>query len=101
VELKGLKQKSGESLRDFYRRFGELRAQVHDITEREVIEAFSYGILDKWQFHDFFKENPRSNEEFKRTVEKMIAVKEKTQEIFLDRNNRNNSDGRNHQSNEQ
>jgi hypothetical protein len=101
VELKGLKQKSGKSLRYFYRRFGELRAQVHDITEQEVIEALSYGILARWQFHDFFKENPRSNEEFKRMVEKMITVEEKPRERFLDRNNRNNSDGRNHQSNEQ
>jgi len=50
AELKGLKQKEGESLRDYYRRFGELRAQVHDITEREVIEAFSHGIMARWQF---------------------------------------------------
>jgi hypothetical protein len=50
AELKGLKQKGGESLRDYYRRFGELRAQVHDITKREVIEAFSHGIMAKWQF---------------------------------------------------
>jgi hypothetical protein len=50
AELKGLKQKGVESLRDYYRWFGELRAQVHDITEREVIEAFSYWILAKWQF---------------------------------------------------
>lgn len=47
AELKGLKQKNGESLRDFYRRFGELRAQVHDITKHEVMEAFSYGIRIK------------------------------------------------------
>jgi hypothetical protein len=73
-------------------RFGELRAQIHDIIEQEVIEAFSYGILAKWQFHDFCKENPRSNEEFKRTMEKMIATEEKTQERFLDRNNRDNPD---------
>jgi hypothetical protein len=33
AELKGLKQKGGESLKDYYRRFGELRVQVHDITE--------------------------------------------------------------------
>jgi hypothetical protein len=33
AELKGLKQKEDESLRDYYRRFGELRAQVHEITE--------------------------------------------------------------------
>jgi hypothetical protein len=47
TELKGLKQKEGESLRDYYRCFGELRAQVHDITKREVIEAFSHGIIAK------------------------------------------------------
>ena len=34
AELKGLKQKGGESLRNYYRRFGKLRAQVHDITQR-------------------------------------------------------------------
>jgi hypothetical protein len=48
AELKGLKQKGGESLRDYYRRFGELRTQIHDITEREVIEAFSHRIKAKW-----------------------------------------------------
>jgi hypothetical protein len=37
AELKELKQKGGESLRDYYRRFGELCAQVHDITKRDVI----------------------------------------------------------------
>jgi hypothetical protein len=76
-----------------------LRAQVHDITEREVIEAFSYGILAKWQFQDFYKENPRSNEEFKRTVEKMITAEEKTRERFPDWNNLDNLDRQNHWNN--
>jgi len=44
AELKGVKQRRGESLREYYRRFGEFRAQVHDITDREVIEAFAEGI---------------------------------------------------------
>jgi hypothetical protein len=88
VELKWLKQKGGESLRDYYRHFGKLCAQVHDITEREVIKAFSHRIMAKWQFQDFCKENPRNNEEFRRTVEKMIMAEEKTKERFLDRNNR-------------
>jgi hypothetical protein len=70
AELKGLKQKGGESLIDYYRHFGELHAQVHDITKQEVIEAFSHGIMAKWQFQDFCKENPRNNEEFRHTVEK-------------------------------
>jgi hypothetical protein len=47
--------------------------------------------MAKWQFQDFYKENPRNNEEFKRTVEKMITVEEKTRERFLDRNNRDNN----------
>jgi hypothetical protein len=93
TELKGLKQKRGESLRDYYRRFGELCAQVHDITEREVIEAFSHGIMAKWQFQDFCKENPRNNKEFRCMVEKMIMVEEKTRKRFPDRNNRENNRG--------
>jgi hypothetical protein len=47
AELKGLKQKGGKSLKDYYRCFGELRAQVHDITEREVIKTFPHGIMAK------------------------------------------------------
>jgi hypothetical protein len=87
AELKELKQKGGESLRDYYRCFGELRAKVHDINEREVIEAFSHGIMAKWQLQDFCKENPRNNEEFRHVVEKMIMAEEKMRERFLDRNN--------------
>ena len=45
AELKGVRQRRGESLREYYRIFGEFRAQVHDITNREVIEAFAEGIL--------------------------------------------------------
>jgi len=92
AELKGLKQKGDESLRNYYRRFGELRAQVHDITETEVIKAFSHRIMARWQFQDFCKENLRNNEEFRRTVEKMIIAEEKTRERFPDRNNRDNPD---------
>jgi hypothetical protein len=52
-----------------------------------VIEAFSHGIMAKWQFQDFCKENPRNNEEFRRMLEKMIMAEEKTRERFLDKNN--------------
>jgi hypothetical protein len=69
---------------------------VHDITEQEVIEAFSHGIMAKWQFQDFCKENPRNNKEFRCIVEKMITVEEKTQERFPGRNNRDNLDRQNH-----
>jgi hypothetical protein len=68
-----------------------LRAQVHDITEREVIEAFSHGIMAKRQFQDFCKENLRNNEEFRCTVERMIMVEEKMRERLPDRNNQENN----------
>ena len=51
--------------------------------------------MARWQFQDFCKENPRNNEEFRRTVEKMITAEEKTQERFSDRNNRDNPDRQN------
>jgi hypothetical protein len=55
AELKGLKQKGVKSLRDYYCRFGELRAQIHDITEQEVIEAFSNGSWPSGSFKTFAK----------------------------------------------
>ena len=68
AELKGLKQKGGESLINYYRRFGELRAQVHDITEREVIEAFSHGIMARWQFQMNSRKNDYGRREDMREV---------------------------------
>ena len=51
--------------------------------------------MARWQFQDFCKQNPRNNEEFRCTVEKMITAEEKTRERFLDRNN---PDKRNHRN---
>ncbi|XP_066360871.1 uncharacterized protein [Miscanthus floridulus] len=81
-KLKGVRQRRGESLRDYYRRFGEFRAQAHDITDREVIEAFAEGIFANWQFKDYYSENPRTNEDFKRIVEKLILSEERTRHRF-------------------
>ena len=33
--------------------------------------------MARWQFQDFYKENPRNNEEFRQIVEKMITAEEK------------------------
>ena len=82
AELKGVRQRRGESLRECYRKFGEFRAQVHDITDREVIAAFAEGILANWQYKDYFNENPRTNEDFKRVVEKLISSEERTRHRF-------------------
>ena len=48
IELRTYKQKLDETFQEYYRRFAELRAQVYDITDREVIEHFSNGIKYKW-----------------------------------------------------
>jgi hypothetical protein len=49
------------------------------------------------------QKNLRNNEDFRRTVEKMITAEEKTRERFPDRNNRDNnrdnSDRQNYQNN--
>jgi hypothetical protein len=47
--------------------------------------------MAKWQFQDFCKENPRNNEEFRHTVEKMIMAEQKMRERFSDKNNRENN----------
>jgi hypothetical protein len=47
--------------------------------------------MAKWQFQDFCKEKTKNNEEFRRAVEKMIMVEEKTRERFPDRNNQENN----------
>jgi hypothetical protein len=49
------------------------------------------GIMTKWQFQNFCKENPRNNEDFRHVVEKMFMAKEKMRERFPDRNNRENN----------
>ena len=55
--------------------------------------------MARWQFQDFYKENPRNNEEFRHIVEKMITAEEKTRERFLERSNRDNPDKQNHRNN--
>jgi len=47
----------------------------------------------------FYRQNPKTNEDFKCIVEKMITTEEKTQERFLGRNNRDNSDRQNYNGN--
>ena len=82
IELRTCKQKPDETFQEYYRRFAELRAQVYDITNWEVIEHFSNGIKYKWQFEKFYDDNPETTEEFKHIVQKMIASKECTHEWF-------------------
>ena len=67
-ELRTYKQKPDESFQQYYHRFAEIRAQVFDITDREVTDHFANGIKYKWQLEKFYDDNPETAEEFKRTV---------------------------------
>jgi hypothetical protein len=60
------------------------------------------GIRAKWQFQDFCRENPLTNEEFKCTVQKMISAEERTRERFGDgHDNWENYDNRGNQGGQQ
>jgi hypothetical protein len=45
-----------------------------------VIDHFANRIKYKWQFEKFCDDKPKTAEEFKRTVQKMIASEERTRE---------------------
>ena len=60
IWLRTCKQKPDETFQEYYCRFTELRAQVYDITDMEVIEHFSNGIKYKWQFEKFYDNNPET-----------------------------------------
>jgi hypothetical protein len=47
-----------------------------------VIDHFANGIKHKWQFEKFYDDNLETAEEFKCTVQKMIAFEEHTREPF-------------------
>ena len=82
IELKTCKQKLDETFQEYYHYFAELRAQVYDIIDREVIEHFSNGIKYKWQFEKLCDDNAETAEDFKHTVQKMIASKERIRKWF-------------------
>jgi hypothetical protein len=59
-------------------------------------------IRAKWQFQDFCRENPLTNEEFKHTVPKIVSTEERTRERFDGRHdNRENYDNKGNQAEQQ
>jgi hypothetical protein len=46
-DLRSCKQKSGESLRDYIRRFSKQRTELPNITDSNVIMAFLFGTTYK------------------------------------------------------
>jgi hypothetical protein len=55
-----VKQEQGEKLRKYMRRFFNKRATIVDVTDKEVIDLFQYGLYHRRTFQDFGHRRPSS-----------------------------------------
>jgi hypothetical protein len=53
MDLAMVKQEQGETFRKYMRRFFNKRATVVDVTDKEVIDLFQYGLYHHRTFKDF------------------------------------------------
>jgi hypothetical protein len=60
MDLAMVKQEQGETLRKYMRRFFDKRANVVDVSNKEVIELFQDGIYHRRTFEDFGRRRPSS-----------------------------------------
>jgi hypothetical protein len=60
MDLAMVKQEQGETLRKYMRRFFDKRANVVDVTDKEVIDLFQDGLYHCRTFEDFGRRRPKS-----------------------------------------
>jgi hypothetical protein len=60
MDLAMVKQKQGETLRKYMRRFFDKRATVADVIDKEVIDLFQDGLYHRRTFEDFGRRPPSS-----------------------------------------
>jgi hypothetical protein len=60
MDLAMVKQEQGETLRKYMQRFFDKRATVVDVTDKEVIDLFQYGLYHRRTFEDFGRRRPSS-----------------------------------------
>lgn len=77
-KLRNCKQLPNESLRDYYRCFAEKRSTIFDVSDYDVIEFFSNGIRERWQYQDFCRNWPNNGDQFRRHVQNLIDSEECT-----------------------
>jgi hypothetical protein len=65
MDLAMIKQKQGQTLRKYMRRFFDKRATVVDITNKEVIDLFQDGLYHCRTFEDFGRRRPKSTPHLK------------------------------------
>lgn len=68
-DLFGIRQKPGESTREYVRRFSQARCQVQDISEASVINAASAGLLPSELTRKIARKEPQTVEHLFRIVD--------------------------------
>lgn len=67
--LLGIRQRPGESIREYMRRFSQARCQVQDITEASVINAASAGLLEGELTRKIANKEPQTLEHLLRIID--------------------------------
>nr|XP_015631201.1 uncharacterized protein LOC4333211 [Oryza sativa Japonica Group] len=67
--LLGIRQRPGESIREYMRRFSQARCQVEDITEASVINAASAGLLEGELTRKIANKEPQTLEHLVRIID--------------------------------
>nr|AAP44597.1 putative polyprotein [Oryza sativa Japonica Group] len=67
--LLGIRQRLGESIREYMRRFSQARCQVQDITEASVINAASAGLLEGELTRKIANKEPQTLEHLLRIID--------------------------------
>jgi hypothetical protein len=60
MDLAMVKKEQGETLHQYMRHFFDKRAMVVDVTGKEVIDLFQYGLYHRHTFKDFSRRRPSS-----------------------------------------
>jgi hypothetical protein len=68
-DLMGIRQRPGESTREYIRRFSQTRCQVQDITEASIIHAASAGLLEGELTRKLARKEPRTLEHLFRIID--------------------------------
>ena len=82
IDLRQIKQKEGETLRDYLRRFFEKKATIVDISEADVIECFQNRLYDRRTYQDFGRRRPADVKELKLMVQQWADEEDKERERF-------------------
>jgi hypothetical protein len=78
MDLAMVKQKQGETLRQYMRRFFDKRTTVADVIDKEVIDLFQDGLYHHRTFKDFGRRCPSSITKLKDMITSWVDEEDKT-----------------------